>query len=69
MPMGSGKTVTLSLLAYPCRASLHQLKGRIPNLGMAWLWSHIKAAFSSRLRRPIRSSARCSNGSLGSLNG
>ncbi|OQB66492.1 MAG: hypothetical protein BWX93_01943 [Bacteroidetes bacterium ADurb.Bin139] len=58
IPTGSGKTVTLSLLAYPCNASLHQLNFLMPNRGIASLWSHIKVAFSSRVSLEIRSLAR-----------
>ena len=56
IPIGSGKTVTLSLLAYPCKASLHQLNFLIPSLGIASDWSHINTAFSSRVNLEIKSS-------------
>src|SRR5574344_2455626 len=58
MPMGSGNTVTLSLLAYPCSASLHQLNFLIPKRGMASDWSHINAAFSASVNLEMRSFAR-----------
>src|SRR4030095_4438764 len=57
MPTGSGKTVTLSLLARPCRASLHQLNFFIPSRGMAGDWSNNNEAFSSSVKRAIRSLA------------
>src|SRR5436190_9531171 len=58
--IGSGKTVTLSLLARPCKASLHQLNFFMPKRGMAGDWSCINKAFSSNVNREIKSFARSS---------
>ena len=69
MPMGSGNTVTLSLLAYPCSASLHQLNFLIPKRGMASDWSHINAAFSASVNLEMRSFARSCELKLGFLYG
>src|SRR5664280_3092247 len=60
IPTGSGKTVTLPLLASPCNASLHQFNFFIPNRGMASDMSHIRVAFSLNVKRVIRSLARSS---------
>jgi hypothetical protein len=65
MPTGSGKTVTLSLLASPCNASLHQLNFFMPSRGIASDTSHISMAFSSSVSLPIRSFARSSDVSEG----
>ena len=58
MAMGSGNTVTLPMLAAPCRASLHQKNFLIPMRGMAGLSSSISMAFSSSVSREHKSTAR-----------
>src|SRR5665647_2322753 len=69
IPTGSGKTVTLPLFARPCNASLHQLNFLMPMRGMASDMSHIKVAFSSKVKRDIKSLALSSELKLGFLYG
>jgi len=66
MPTGSGNTVTLSLLARPCKASLHQLNFFIPSRGIAGDWSCISRAFSFSVSREMRSFALSPEGNAGS---
>ena len=65
MPMQEGKVVLSPLRPTPCRASLHQSNCGMPSLGMAGELFIISAAFSSRVRRPSKSSTRCSTGNAG----
>src|SRR5678815_276247 len=67
IPIGSGNTVTLSLLARPCSASLHQLNFFIPNRGIAGDWSCISKTFSLKVNRAIKSFALSSELRLGFL--
>ncbi|MCC4230088.1 hypothetical protein LL279_18060 [Zunongwangia profunda] len=65
MPTGSGKTVTSSLFAKPCKASLHQLNFLMPRRGIASETSNIREAFSSNVNLFTKSSARSSGLKLG----
>ncbi|GFI67636.1 hypothetical protein IMSAG192_01168 [Muribaculaceae bacterium] len=63
--MVMGNTVAVPLRPTPWRASLHQCHSGIPSRGIAGDESLINDAFSSRVRRESRSSARSSNESDG----
>ena len=60
MPMVIGNTVVNPLRPTPCSASFHHWKLGMPSRSIGLELLSIRRAFSSSVRRPMRSSALCS---------